>query len=375
MATKRDYYEILGVPRDATPEQIKDAYRKLALQYHPDRNKSPDAEEKFKEISEAYAVLSDPQKRSQYDMLGRAGFNQQYTQEDIFRGADFETIFRDFGFGGFGDLFDLFFGGGRGYGGFGNRRMRGSDLVSEVRITLEEALKGAEKEIEIPRSETCKQCAGSGASPGTSPRTCTNCGGTGQVQRVHSSGFARFVQITACPTCKGSGSIIDKPCSACKGSGVAKVKRRITVRIPPGAEDGMQLRLRGEGDASLNGGAPGDLYVNVGVVPDPRFRREGPDLYYELRIGYPQAALGTEVTVPTLEGPVQMTINPGTQPGTILRLKGRGLPKLDGFGRGDQFVVVNVTVPERLTPRQRELLKELAKEFEQPVKEKRRFGL
>lgn len=370
MASKRDYYEILGVPRDATPEQIKDAYRKLALQYHPDRNKSPDAEEKFKEISEAYAVLSDPQKRSQYDMLGRAGFDQQYTQEDIFRGADFETIFRDFGFGGFGDLFEMFFG-GRGYG---PRKTRGSDLFYGVKITMEEAFRGVDKEIEIPRNETCKQCAGSGAAPGSSPRTCTQCGGTGQVQRVQASGFARFVQITTCPACRGSGSIIEKPCSACRGSGVVKAKRKIAVKIPAGAEDGMQLRLRGEGDVSPDGGPPGDLYVQVTVLPDPRFRREGADLYYDLKIGFPQAALGTEAEVPTMEEPARVTIAPGTQPGTVLRLRGKGMPRLGGYGRGDLFVVVNVAVPERLTPRQRELLKELAKELDQPVREKRRFG-
>ncbi|MDI9643857.1 MAG: molecular chaperone DnaJ [Candidatus Verstraetearchaeota archaeon] len=374
MAAKRDYYEVLGVPRDATPEQIKDAYRKLALQYHPDRNKSPDAEEKFKEISEAYAVLSDPQKRSQYDMLGRAGFNQQYTQEDIFRGVDFETIFRDFGFGGFGDLFDMFFGRG-GYGGYGHRKTRGNDLVYELRISLEDAFRGAEKEIEIPRNETCKDCAGSGAAPGSSPRTCTQCGGTGQVQRVQASGFARFVQITACPACRGSGSIIDKPCGACRGSGVVKARRRINVKVPAGAEDGMQLRLRGEGDVSPDGGPPGDLYVQVSVTPDSRFRREGPDIYYDLKIGFPQAALGTEATVPSLEGPVKVTIEPGTQPGTLIRLKGKGMPRLTGFGRGDMFVVVSPVVPEKLTPRQRELLRELAKELEQPVRERRRFGI
>ncbi|MEN3016300.1 MAG: molecular chaperone DnaJ [Candidatus Methanosuratincola petrocarbonis] len=374
MSNKRDYYEILGVPRDATPEQIKDAYRKLALQYHPDRNKSPDAEEKFKEISEAYAVLSDPQKRQQYDMLGRAGFNQQYTQEDIFRGADFETIFRDFGFGGFGDIFDFFFGGGRGFGRYAPRQSRGNDLFYEMKITLEDAFRGVEKEIEIPRSETCDQCAGSGAAPGSSPRTCNQCGGSGHVQRVQASGFARFVQVTTCPACRGSGSIIDRPCPACRGAGITKKKRRILVKVPAGVEDGMQLRLRGEGDASPNGGPPGDLYVQVDVMPDPRFRREGADIYYDLKIGFPQAALGAEVVVPTLEGDAHVTVNPGTQPGTLIRLRGKGMPKLNGYGRGDQYVVVNVAVPERLTARQRDLLKELAKEFEMPVKEKRKFG-
>ncbi|MDD1775828.1 MAG: molecular chaperone DnaJ [Candidatus Methanomethylicus sp.] len=372
MASKRDYYEVLGVKKESSPEEIKDAYRKLAMQYHPDRNKAPEAEEKFKEISEAYAVLSDPSKRNQYDNLGQDSFRQQYSQEDIFRGADFESIFG----GGLGDIFDFFFGGGggRGFGGgYSQRVVRGNDLLYEVEITLEEAAKGVEKEIEVPRTEHCDVCAGTGASPGTSPETCSKCGGRGQVQKIHQSGYARFVQITPCPTCRGTGTVIPSPCSACRGSGVVKKKRKITIKIPPGVDDGAQLRLRGEGDVSPNGGPPGDLYTQVHVIPNPNFRREGSDLIYELNIGFAQAALGAEVSVPLLDGTAMLTINPGTQPSAILRMKGRGMPRYGGFGRGDLLVHVNISIPDRLNQRQKELLEELAKEFNQNVKSSGKF--
>jgi molecular chaperone DnaJ len=374
MAGKRDYYEVLGVPKTAKKDEIKDAYRKLALQYHPDRNKSPDAEEKFKEISEAYAVLSDDDKRQQYDMLGRVDFGQQYTQEDIFRGADFESIFRDLGFGfDLGNIFEMFFGGGFGGGrGYGGRRvMRGNDLGYELEITLEEAFRGVEKEIDVPRTEKCDVCNGTGAAPGTSPKTCNRCGGTGQIQTVRSSGFARFVSVGPCQTCRGAGTIIESPCRECRGSGVVKRRRRITVKVPAGVDDGSQLRLRGEGEASQSGGSPGDLYVQIHMEPHRYFKREGADLYYDLPIGFPQAALGTEATVPTLEGDVTVTIQPGTQPGQVLRLKGKGMPKLGGYGRGNLMVRVNMTVPTKLTGKQKELLEELAKESGQSVKSDR----
>jgi molecular chaperone DnaJ len=374
MAEKRDYYEVLGVQKNASKDEIKDAYRKLAMQFHPDRNKSPEAEEKFKEISEAYAVLSDDEKRQQYDTLGHAGFDQRYTSEDIFRGADFDSIFRDLGFG-FGDIFRQFFGGGFG-GGFGEGINRGQDLVYDLEITLEEAAKGTEKEIEVPRTEKCDVCGGSGASPGTSPRTCPRCNGAGKIRQMRRSSFATFVQVTPCPTCRGKGTIIDSPCRNCRGTGLVKKRRKISVKIPIGIDEGYQLRLRGEGEVAPNGGEPGDLYVMVHIVPNELFMREGDDLWHVLMIGYPQAALGAEVTVPTLEGPTIVKIHPGTQPGEVIRLRGKGMPRFRSYGKGDLLVRVAISVPEKLTPQQRELLEQLAKELNQDVQPKsRKFRL
>ena len=372
MAGKRDYYEVLGVPKNATKDQIKDAYRTLALQYHPDRNKSPEAEEKFKEISEAYAVLSDEQKRNQYDTMGRVDFSQQYSQEDIFRGTDFDSIFRDFGFG---DIFETLFGGGGGRSRYGERH--GNDLGYELQITLEDSFKGTEKEIEVPRLETCGTCGGSGSAPGTSPKTCSRCGGSGQVRVVQNIGFGRFVQVGICPTCRGKGTIIDKPCSECRGTGVVRKRRRITVRVPPGVDEGYQLRLRGEGEASQNGGPKGDLYIIIRLAHHEFFDREGDDLYYDLSIGFPQVALGTEATVPTFEGDVAVTIPPGTQPGQMLRIKGKGMPKLGGNGRGNLMIRVKVSVPTKLSSKQRQLMEELANEMGQNVKSGKHglFGL
>ncbi|MBT0158576.1 molecular chaperone DnaJ [Candidatus Bathyarchaeota archaeon A05DMB-2] len=377
MAEKRDYYEILGVSKNASKEEIKDAYRKLAMQYHPDRNKAPDAEEKFKEISEAYAVLSDDEKRQQYDTLGHAGFDQRYSPEDIFRGADFESIFRDlgFGFGGFGDIFRTIFGGGFG-GGFGERINRGQDIVYDLEITLKEAATGTEKEIEVPRTEKCEVCGGSGAAPGTSPTTCPRCNGAGKIRQMRRSSFATFVQITPCPRCGGKGVLIDSPCKNCHGTGMVKKRRKISVKIPVGIDEGYQLRLRGEGEAAPNGGEPGDLYVLVHIHPNELFTREGDDLWHVLVLGYPQAALGAEVTVPTLDGPTTVKIQPGTQAGEVIRLKGRGMPRFRGYGKGDLLLRVAISVPEKLTPRQRALLEQLAEEFNQDVKPKKgRFGL
>jgi molecular chaperone DnaJ len=370
MAEKRDYYEVLGVQRNAAKDEIKDAYRKLAMQYHPDRNKAPEAEEKFKEISEAYAVLSDDEKRQQYDTLGHPGFDQRYTQEDIFRGADFSSIFRDLG-GGFGDLFRYFFGGGF-EGGFNERVNRGQDLAYELEITLEEAAKGTEKDIEIPRTEKCEVCHGSGASPGTSPRTCPRCNGAGQVQNMRKSSFATYVQVTPCPTCRGQGTLIDSPCKNCRGTGLVRKRRKISVKIPVGIDEGYQLRLRGEGETAPNGGEAGDLYVLVHIRPNELFMRDGDDLLHVLMIGYPQAALGAEVSVPTLEGPVTVKIHPGTQPDEVIRLKGKGMPRFRGYGKGDLLMRVGISVPEKLTQHQRALLEELAKELSQDVPAKGR---
>jgi molecular chaperone DnaJ len=370
MANKRDYYEVLGVPKNASKDEIKDAYRKLAMQFHPDRNKAPEAEEKFKEISEAYAVLSDDQKRQQYDTLGHAGFDQRYTAEDIFRGADFESIFRDIGFG-FGDIFRTLFGGGFGGGGFRERVNRGQDLVYDLELTLEEAAKGVEKDILVPRTEKCDVCGGSGASPGTSPITCSKCNGTGRVRNMRRSSFAMYVQVTPCSNCSGRGTLIESPCKKCHGTGLAKKRRRISVKVPSGIDEGYQLRLRGEGEMAPNGGEPGDLYVLVHIAPHNLFMREGDDLWHVLIIGYPQAALGAEVLVPTLDGQETLKIKPGTQAGETIRLRGKGMPRFRGYGKGDLLVRVGISVPERLTAKQRELLEQLAEESDQEVKHKK----
>jgi molecular chaperone DnaJ len=374
MAEKRDYYEVLDVSKDASKSEIKDAYRKLAMQYHPDRNKAADAEEKFKEISEAYAVLSDDQKRQQYDTLGHAGFDQRYSAEDIFRGADFDSIFRDIGFG-FGDLFRTFFGGGFGGGGF-RESNRGQDLAYELEITLEEAAKGTEKEIVVPRTEKCDVCSGSGATPGTSAKTCPKCNGTGKIRNMRKNSFLMYVQVTPCAECRGRGTLIESPCKKCHGSGLTRKRRKIDVRIPEGIDEGYQLRLRGEGEMAPNGGEPGDLYVLVHIKPHDLFMREGDDLWHVLIIGYPQAALGAEVTVPTLDGEDKVKIKPGTQAGETIRLKGKGMPRFRGYGKGDLLVRVGISVPEKLTSKQRQLLEQLAEEFGEDVKHKKSmFGL
>jgi molecular chaperone DnaJ len=359
-----DFYEVLGVPKDANKDQIKDAYRKLAMEFHPDRNKSPEAEEKFKQISEAYAVLSDDQKRQQYDTLGHQDFDQRYTEEDIFRGADFDSIFRDFGGGGFSDVFRMFFGGGSGFGGGVNERVnRGQDLLYEIQITLEEAANGAQKEIEVPRTEKCDVCGGSGAAPGSQAKVCPRCNGQGRVQTMRRSAFGTFVQVAPCPECRGKGRIIDTPCRNCRGSGLVKKRRKITVHIPVGIDEGYQLRLRGEGDMAGEGGEPGDLYVLVHIIPHDLFVRDGDDLHYVLMIGYPQAVLGADLQVPTLEGPTTMRIHSGTQPGENIRLKGKGMPRFRGYGKGDLIIRIGLSVPEKLTSQQKALVEQLANEF------------
>ena len=366
MAEKRDYYEVLGVKREASKDEIKDAYRKLAMQFHPDRNKDVGAEEKFKEISEAYAVLSDDQKRQTYDQLGHSGFDQRYKQEDIFRGADFDSVFRDMGFG---DIFRTFFGGG----GFGAERSnRGQDLAYDLEITLEESAKGADKEIEIPRTERCDVCGGSGAAPGTTARVCPRCGGAGQVQVQHRSSFGVFVQVAACPQCRGKGRIIETPCSNCRGTGLVRKRRKISVHIPEGIDEGYQLRLRGEGEMTESNGEPGDLYVVVHVKPHPQFIREAEDLWYITMITYPQAALGAEISVPTLEGPTTIKIHPGTQVGETITLRGKGMPRFRAYGRGNLNVRVGIAVPEKLTPQQRAALEQFAKELGTDVQTKNR---
>ena len=362
MTTKRDYYEILGVKKGASVEEIKRAYREMAMKHHPDRTQGDkkQAEERFKEISEAYAVLSDPKKRSVYDQVGHAGFDQRYSTEDIFKGADFSSFEDLFGGTIFGDLFgglDELFGGG---GGGRSRRAgprRGRDLGYSIRLSFREAASGVEKAIQIPRFETCADCGGSGAKKGTSPKSCSQCGGRGQV--VSSAGPFRVSQT--CPRCRGEGTVISDPCPRCHGEGRRQTERTIRVKIPAGVETDQRLRVSGEGEAGEQGGPRGDLYVDIEVEPDSVFERQGSDLYCELPVSFVQAALGAEVEVPTLNGKVTMKIPPGTQGGKTFRLKERGLQRLDGYGKGDQYVRVSVSIPTHLTAEQRKLLEEFAR--------------
>jgi molecular chaperone DnaJ len=366
MAEKKNYYKNLGIPKDASKDAIKDAYRKLAMQYHPDRNKSPGAEEKFKEISEAYAVLSDDEKRQQYNNLGSNGFDQRYSREDIFRGADFNSIFRDMGVSsGFDDLFSVFFGGQDFV--VRQRAIRGRDLGYEVYLTLEEASRGVDKEIEVPRIERCQVCGGSGATPGSSVQTCSVCRGSGKVQKTIRKSSGTFMQIASCSTCNGTGQTIISPCRNCNGKGLIKRERKITVKIPVGINEGTQLRLKGQGDAPPDKGPSGDLYIIIHLMPHQYFKREGDDLVYNLYISITQASLGAEVTIPAIEGKATLRIYPGTQPGQILIVRGRGMPRMGGSGRGDLRVRVNMFVPKKLTQRQRALFEELGKELDQNV--------
>jgi molecular chaperone DnaJ len=357
MPDRKDYYEVLGVAREASEKDIKSAYRKLAMKYHPDQSKAPDAEERFKEISEAYAVLSDPDKRRQYDQFGHAGIDSTYTQEDLFRGINFEDLLRGFGFGS-ESIFDLFFGGARRRG-----PVPGRDLRYELEVTLAQAASGLETTIDIPRMEVCTTCGGSGAKPGTSPVRCGNCGGTGQVTRTQSTPFGRIMTSTSCGKCGGRGEIITVPCQDCAGSGRVRRTRKISVRVPPGVDDGQHLRLRGQGEASPSGGPPGDLYVFINILPHPHFQRVESDLLLEVPVSFTQAALGTEIEVPTLNGRASLRVPPGTQSGTVFRLRGKGMPRLHGVGTGDLHVKVNLKVPAALTDRQREILESLAVEF------------
>jgi molecular chaperone DnaJ len=357
----KDYYEILGVSKNAMQDEIKSAYRKLALQYHPDRNKSPDAEGRFKEISEAYAVLSDQEKRSQYDATGKEGVYEKYgQQEDIFRGADFSDIFRDMdpGSGGADDLIGQLFGRGRAREG----SRRGADLSYHLQLRLEDVVSKSTREIDVPRTEVCPTCKGSGAAPGTSRRTCPQCNGSGKVQRMERSGFGGIMRIERCPGCGGRGYLNDTPCPECGGSGTVRRTRRIRVVIPAGVEDGHTLRLRGEGEAGESGAPSGDLYVVINIPPHNVFKRKGSDVYVDTRVDAISAILGTKVRVPTLYGEVDVSIPSGTQPGSLLRIRGKGLSRPNSFWKGDEFVAVNVIVPKDPNGRQKELLKKYLEE-------------
>ncbi|MCL4846477.1 MAG: molecular chaperone DnaJ [Acidobacteria bacterium] len=352
--TRRDYYEVLGVARDASEQDIKSAYRKLALKYHPDRNPGDhQAEERFKEAAEAYAVLADSERRAVYDRFGHAGLNAQGPGA----GQGFDpTIFADFGdiLGGLGDIFgfgDMF--GGRRRGG----AQRGADLRYDLEIAFDEAARGSETTIQIPREETCETCTGSGAAPGSSPETCRQCGGHGQVR--YQQGF--FTVARTCGVCRGTGRVIGKPCATCRGAGRTTRERKLTVRIPPGIATGQRLRLYGEGEHGIAGGPPGDLYVVVHVQEHPLFRRDGDDLYCDVTATYPTLALGGQVKVPTLDAEETVDVPEGTAVGSTFRLRGKGLPNVSGRGQGDLFVTLRVGVPKKLTKEQRRLLQDLAR--------------
>ena len=350
MAIKRDYYEVLGISRNATDEEIKKAFRKLAFQYHPDHNHGDGAADRFKEINEAYEVLSDADKRAAYDRFGHGG------AEGLF-GRGFEG----FDFGGFGDIFDAFFGGATTATRQAPRR--GADLHYSLTITFEEAVFGCEKEMSISRTENCSLCHGVGSKPGSQPIRCPNCNGTGQVRRVQQTIFGRFTNTTTCSQCHGEGRIITEPCPQCRGTGKEKCQRSILVKIPAGIDGGSQLRLSGEGEAGLRGGSQGNLYITLSVLPHQFFVRNGDNLLYELPINFAQAALGTEVEVPTLDSKVKLKIPAGGQTGKVFRLKGQGVPHLHRGGRGDQLITLLVVTPESLTKKQRQLFEELASSF------------
>ncbi len=348
---QKDYYEILGLEKGASDEDIKKAFRKLALKYHPDRNPNDKkAEEKFKEINEAYQVLSDPQKKAQYDQFGTTDFNGG---DAGFGGFDFSDM------GGFGDIFDSFFGGG----GFGSSRSRrrnapqkGEDLEYTLNLTFEEAVFGVEKEINIARNEKCEDCGGTGAKKGTHPHTCDKCGGTGQMRTQRNTPLGSFVSMSTCDKCGGRGTIIKDICPECRGKGVVRKHRKIKVKVPAGVDNGNIIPLRGQGESGKNGGHSGDLYVNIMVSSHSKFKRKGFDIYTDTHISFGKASFGTSLKVATIDGDVKYDVPPGTQSGTVFRLKGKGVPRINGHGRGDQYVNVIVDVPKDLNEKQKEAI-------------------
>lgn len=365
---KRDYYEVLGVEKNATEDQLKKAYRKLAAQYHPDVCHEAAAEEKFKEINEAYEVLSDADKRARYDQFGFAGVDPNFNPGG--------NPFGGFGgFGGFGDLGDIFgdlFGGGRSSTRSANRATRGESISAQVEVTFEEAAFGVEKEISISRIEACSECSGSGAAAGTQAETCSHCHGTGQVRTQQNFMGMTMQSTAACPMCGGKGKIIKTPCSRCKGKGRVKHSQKIKVSIPAGIDEGQSVRLREQGNAGSNGGPNGDLLVSVHIRKHDLFTREGANVYCEMPITFCQAACGAEIEVPTLDGKVRYTVPEGTQTGTTFRLKGKGIPYVGYKTRGDQYVTVVVETPTRLTKEQKELLRQFDKQTADTATPKRK---
>ena len=343
---KRDYYEVLGVPRNASDDELKKAFRKLAFEYHPDRNKNPGAEDRFKEINEAYQILSDKEKRAQYDQFGHAGINGGGSQGF----GDFET------FGGFGDIFDSFFGGSNRQR---NSPQKGSDLQYQMTLEFDEAVFGTEKEFDINRTEACGTCRGSKSKPGGKVENCSSCGGSGEVRRPQRSLLGQVVQVSECHSCRGEGKLIKEPCSDCRGQGRQRNRRTIAVTVPPGIEEETQIRLSGEGEQGVKGGPPGDLYVGFKIKEHKFFIREGIDINFRLPLSIVQASLGDKVTVPTLDGDYEINIPPGTQSGNRFRLSGKGVAQLRGNRRGDQIVFVDVRVPKNLSDDQITIMKQL----------------
>jgi molecular chaperone DnaJ len=352
----RDYYEIIGVSRDADKEEIKRAYRRLARKYHPDVNKEDGAEERFKEINRAYEVLSEPETRSRYDRFGEAGVGSA-------AGGGFQD-FNDAS--GFADIFESFFSGfSGGMGSTGRRRggpARGDDLRLDLKLDFREAVFGGEKEIRISHLETCATCSGSGAKPGTRPRTCSTCTGSGQVRRATRTPFGSFTQVSVCPTCNGSGQVIEDKCEVCSGNGQKQETKKLKITIPAGVDNGTRLRVSSEGDAGQRGGPPGDLYVYLFINEDPEFQRDGINILSEIKISYLQAILGCRLEVNTVDGPTELLIPAGTQPSTVLTLENRGVPRLGNpVSRGDHLITILIDIPNRITTEERELLEKLAK--------------
>ena len=355
MATTRDYYEILELQRSASDEDIKRSFRKLAQQWHPDVNTDPDADARFKEVNEAYQVLADPQRRQAYDTFGKAGVGGP--------GAGAEGYGPFGGFEGFGDIFDAFFGGAAQGGARRTQRPSGADLRYDLQLTFDEAIHGADKELSFTSLDVCETCGGSGAEEGSEPIVCPQCNGSGEIRQVRSTMLGQMVNVTPCGRCRGAGQIVDKPCLTCRGDGRSERKRTLRVKVPAGIDDGHQIRLSGEGEAAPRGGTPGNLYVVTHVEEHPVLKRDGTELYEELNLSITQAALGAVIPIVTPDGEEMLDIKPGTQPGTEIRRRGKGVPHLRRPGsRGDLHVLIDVEVPTRLTPRQRELLEELAAE-------------
>lgn len=358
--TKRDYYEVLGVAKDATPEELKKAYRKLAMQYHPDRNPGDhSAEEKFKEIGEAYSILSDADKRQRYDTYGHAG-----QQMPDFGSFSFDSAF---------DLFDMFFGGGARRGGRTRGPQRGSDLRMTIDLKFEEAVFGAKRTVEVPRAGTCPDCNGSGAAAGTAHSTCPDCGGAGQIRRSVQSIFGQMVNVVVCPRCEGQGEIIDTPCTKCGGRGRVQEKKTIEVAIPAGVDEDVNVRVAGEGEAGLKGGPYGDLFIGFRIESHTHLIRHGQNLIYELAVSVPQAVLGDKITVPTVDGETTIDLPPGTQHGKVIKIQGHGVPHVRSGRRGDQLCVVHVVVPTHLSAEQRKLYESLDGRTGKPAEVKKGF--